>query len=34
MLTRVVLLATLAGTALAVTDVLRRQELQPGTVEM
>lgn len=34
MLTRVVLLATLAGTALAVTDVLRRQELQPGTVVM
>jgi hypothetical protein len=33
MLTRVVLLATLAGTALGVTDVLRRQELQPRTVE-
>lgn len=29
--TRVVLLATLAATALAVIDVLRRQELQPRT---
>ena len=31
MLTRAVLLATLAGTALAVIDVLRRQELRPRT---
>ncbi len=34
MLTRVVLLATLAGTALAVTDVLRRSELEPRTAAL